>query len=1043
MRLFVLVLLAGLIAAAQEPDPARGPLEKAYESLRAEDLPSAIQHFRAATELAPERAAIWKDLGYALLRAEQPQAAIHALRRARDLDAGDEKLALDLAFLHQRLNQPEEALRIAQGLAEAADESVRSAATSMLQAAPSPVADAPEPDAGFAAAERGFSALKADDIEGAIAAFGDAVAARPERLDWAKQWAYALIAFGDDAGAAEVFERCLERDAANEAAALDLAFAYVRLKRSDEAQALFRRLAEAEDVAVRDSAREQLVQNGPEPTVPFDPAYSLADEAYRALDAMEYARAATLFRRALALAPERVNYRKELAYAYLWLDDLEAAAAQFAQAVDEDPDDRRIALELGYTLARMNRWPEARGRLQSLAAGGDETVAAAAERYLAQNDPTRLAGTETGLPADPGYLAAARAYDALRARDYDTAIRGFEEAFRYRRDSAPLAQELGYAYLKIGETERAREWFERVTELAPGDENARLELAFLSYETGERRRAYELFRGLVEAADERVRTTAAQAYASVDSEWRQILASWLRTLEDDPTNQSVHIEVAEIYEVLGRPAKSAEHYLHAWYQYPRYREELLLPLAQAREEAGDISGAIAARLLASYSQRTRLSERAKDVMPLRFPYASEFRLALAMYPEQWRARRDLGYLLLEVGEAEQAIPVFEDVTKQNPEDNLAAAQLAFLYLDFQRNEEAEKLLEAAAQGSDEDAAKRARETLARLRLEQVDKARQLGEKSLQLSYLRDARDQFLKIYELNPADDQAAYKLGVVHNLMREDREAMRWFKTAMVQAQDPQIAGDSRKAYRNLSRQYQKVRTSVWMLPFYSSRFSDVFAYSQIKTELRLDKFGLFPYVSLRFVGDVRQRTSGARPQLLSESAIIPAIGLRTKPFHGLTLWGEAGQAISYLTSRPENVPRAGPDYRGGASWFFATGKSLGQEESGRFFEANADGVFISRFDNDFLTYFQGRPGYRLPNLGILRAQVYANLNITADVKGEYWANFVEFGPGVRVRVPGVHPPMDFRLDLIRGVHTTNKNNPQRPNYFDVRAGVWYSFSR
>ena len=70
-------------------------------------------------------------------------------------------------------------------------------------------------------------------------------------------------------------------------------------------------------------------------------------------------------------------------------------------------------------------------------------------------------------------------------------------------------------------------------------------------------------------------------------------------------------------------------------------------------------------------------------------------------------------------------------------------------------------------------------------------------------------------------------------------------------------------------------------------------------------------------------------------------------------------------------------------------------------------------------------------------------NWNLVADTSREYWANTWETGPGIRIRVPGVRPPMNFSLDFVRGVHLSNRGNTRRPNYFDVRAELWYSFSR
>ena len=104
---------------------------------------------------------------------------------------------------------------------------------------------------------------------------------------------------------------------------------------------------------------------------------------------------------------------------------------------------------------------------------------------------------------------------------------------------------------------------------------------------------------------------------------------------------------------------------------------------------------------------------------------------------------------------------------------------------------------------------------------------------------------------------------------------------------------------------------------------------------------------------------------------------------------------------------------------------------------------LYLSRFDHDALAYFQYKPGYRLPNRGPFKAQIYMNWNLVADTSREYWANTWETGPGVRIRIPWIRPPMNFSLDFVRGVHLSNKGNTRRPNYFDLRAGLWYSFSR
>jgi hypothetical protein len=291
-----------------------------------------------------------------------------------------------------------------------------------------------------------------------------------------------------------------------------------------------------------------------------------------------------------------------------------------------------------------------------------------------------------------------------------------------------------------------------------------------------------------------------------------------------------------------------------------------------------------------------------------------------------------------------------------------------------------------------------------------------------------------------------ALKLGVVHNLLRQDREALRWFRLAS-ESPDEAVAAQASQSFKSLAPQYRLAATTVWMYPFYSRRFGTAFGYGQAKTEFRIGNLPFRPYVSLRVAGNAgrigAEGSGAAAPQLLSESALIAGFGLRAPLRRGVTLWGEAGESISYLRTRPDGIPRAIPDYRGGLSWFRARGPTLGSGEAGFFQEMNLDAVYLSRFNHDALAYFQYKPGYRLPNQGPLKAQIYLNWNLVADSSREYWANTWETGPGIRMRVPGVRPPMSFSLDFVRGVHLSNRGNTRRPNYFDLRAGLWYSFSK
>jgi hypothetical protein len=66
----------------------------------------------------------------------------------------------------------------------------------------------------------------------------------------------------------------------------------------------------------------------------------------------------------------------------------------------------------------------------------------------------------------------------------------------------------------------------------------------------------------------------------------------------------------------------------------------------------------------------------------------------------------------------------------------------------------------------------------------------------------------------------------------------------------------------------------------------------------------------------------------------------------------------------------------------------------------------------------------------------------VTFDRRSDYYANFVEFGPGFRFRIPHSSPPIDLTISALRGVYLINLYNPRRPNYYDLRIGLWYSFA-
>jgi tetratricopeptide (TPR) repeat protein len=644
------------------------------------------------------------------------------------------------------------------------------------------------------------------------------------------------------------------------------------------------------------------------------------------------------------------------------------------------------------------------------------------------------------LLADPAYPVLERAYVAVRAGSWDSAIAGFRTVLEMRPERVDVRKDLGYAYLKAGENELARDQFGEAMRRAPEDVQVALEYAFLCYETRQTTEARRVFDRLRRTGN----ATAAAAFENVDRPLREGLARWRRAVELAPDNFTNHEELAKLAEQRDELALAAEHYERAWRLRPDLRS-LLLALGRVWKLQGRDADAMSALLAASRGAETRTAERTRELLPSRYPYVYEFRRAIALDPKNLELRRELAYLLLEMGSRAEAEQEFEGVLGIDEADLWSGAQLGFLRLARGDRERALPLLDRVLKSDEFELADRVRSALklplALRRRPEVPRARVsvearvLAEKSIQAGYLKDALKYLRVAHENDPLDFDVMLKLGWTHNMLREDGEAVRWFRMAGT-SPDAKIAAEARQAYGNLRPALSRIRTSGWIAPVWSSRWGNAFGYGQVRTELRLTGLRVRPYLSVRFVGD----TGLASPVSLSESSFIAGAGVTVPLTRGLTAWAEVGSAVRY--TRNAESGRFLPDYRGGLAYARTFGRTILSEASGFFHELNADAVFISRFGNDVLGYVQNRTGYTLPDTAPVRLQFFWNANATLDVKRERWANFTEHGPGVRMRLRGTPDALSFTASGLRGRYSIA--DPQAAVGFrDLRVGLWYAFSR
>jgi tetratricopeptide (TPR) repeat protein len=653
---------------------------------------------------------------------------------------------------------------------------------------------------------------------------------------------------------------------------------------------------------------------------------------------------------------------------------------------------------------------------------------------------------------DPAYAELDRAYQALQAKEYDRAIAGFERAIALAPDRPSVRKDLAYTLLKVGETAAARDQFAAAMRLDPRDDQVALEYAFLCYETHQEAAARRIF-----GRYRRSNATAAQAFENIDRPLREGIERWKQALALSPDNFSGHSELARLAEQRDELPLAAEHYERAWKLRPD-RRELLVDLGRVWQGLGRGEEAAAALLAASRGAEPRVAEQARELLPARYPYVYEFERALALDPSNVALRREFAYLQLQMERTADAEAQFTGVVERAPDDLISAAQLGLLKMARGDGEGAMTLLNRVLQSGDEDLAERVRnafELTSALRGRPApsrpvvsDQAKELAFKSLDKGYLQDALRYLTIAHENDPVDFDVMLKLGWASNLLKDDRDAVKWFNLAR-KSPDVKTAAEAARAARNLEPSLARFRTTVWVFPTFSSRWHDLFAYAQAKTELNRPGWLVRPYFSLRFVGDTHGAVEpgiGFAPQYLSENALIGALGLATRSWHGATGWLEAGEQLRY---RPTSADPSfmSPDYRGGVSYSKGVGHLLTGGSHGLFAETNDDAVYVRRFENDTLFYSQNRSGYTLRQAEIgfagLHPQLYWNFNATTDVKRLYWANYMEIGPGLRFRLGGRATPLLFSVNLFKGKYLVNAGNPRGPTFNDVRIGVWYAFSR
>ena len=248
---------------------------------------------------------------------------------------------------------------------------------------------------------------------------------------------------------------------------------------------------------------------------------------------------------------------------------------------------------------------------------------------------------------------------ALRDKNYDQAIAGFEQAITVLpRTAPPSARNLAYTLLKSEKTKRARDQFGEAMRLDPADQHVALEYAFLCYETKQQAEARRIFDRIRKTGDARPRTPPNRPFRISTSRSPRASHAGKRRSKSTPT-------ISARIRNLPRWPNSA---INSIWPLNTMRKpgslnppsvRLMLDLGRVWKLLGRNEDANAILLAASRGGQPRVAEQARELLPDRYPYVYEFEKALELDPENFELRREYAYLLLAMGKQDDAEREFQ------------------------------------------------------------------------------------------------------------------------------------------------------------------------------------------------------------------------------------------------------------------------------------------------------------------------------------------------------------------------------------------------
>ena len=305
----------------------------------------------------------------------------------------------------------------------------------------------------------------------------------------------------------------------------------------------------------------------------------------------------------------------------------------------------------------------------------------------------------------------------------------------------------------------------------------------------------------------------------------------------------------------------------------------------------------------------------------------------------------------------------------------------------------------------------------------------LGERSYDAGFMKDALRYYTLARQANPVDASIALKLGWTNNLLHDDRDGAPLVRHRAPQRRSRRSPPKPPRLDQSSPRHPNCFRTTVWLYPLYSSRWSDLFGYGQVKTEMRVEES--CPSVPTRRCGCTAMSgaySGGVKPQSLFRKRIHPRPRSRHQPVARRHRRGSRPAPPSAISTAITGATIE-------AAFLIAKtrGASLAAEHDGlvsrNHRRQRLHQPLRSRSDQLLAEQIRLHDG-----AWAVQTQSFWNNNMTFDceaaVLGELSARPVRDFASICPHMP---PAMNVTVSAVRGVYLRNQGNPRPSQFYTI----------